>query len=46
MSTTGGLGAGRLSVSGFADTKPLDTNDTAGGRARNRRIEIIIDGAG
>jgi chemotaxis protein MotB len=46
MSTTGGLGAGRLSVSGFADTKPLDTNDTVGGRARNRRIEIIIDGAG
>jgi chemotaxis protein MotB len=46
MSTTGGLGAGRLSVSGFADTKPIDNNDTATGRARNRRIEIIIDGAG
>ena len=46
MSSTGGLGSGRLSVSGFADTKPLDSNDTAAGRARNRRIEIIIDGAG
>ena len=46
MSSTGGLGAGRLSVSGFADTKPLDNNDSAAGRARNRRIEIIIDGAG
>ena len=46
MSSTGGLGAGRLSVSGFADTKPLDSNDSAAGRARNRRIEIIIDGAG
>lgn len=46
MSSTGGLGAGRLSVSGFADTKPLDNNDSASGRARNRRIEIIIDGAG
>jgi chemotaxis protein MotB len=46
MSTTGGLGTGRLSVSGFADTKPLDNNDSATGRARNRRIEIIIDGAG
>ena len=46
MSTQGGLGAGRLSVSGFADTKPLDSNDSATGRARNRRIEIIIDGAG
>lgn len=46
MSSTGGLGAGRLSVSGFADTKPLGSNDSANGRARNRRIEIIIDGAG
>lgn len=46
MSTQGGLGAGRLSVSGFADTKPIDSNDSATGRARNRRIEIIIDGAG
>lgn len=46
MSTQGGLGAGRLSVSGFADTKPIDSNDTATGRGRNRRIEIIIDGAG
>lgn len=46
MSTQGGLGAGRLSVSGFADTKPIDSNDSAAGRARNRRIEIIIDGAG
>lgn len=45
MSTTGGLGAGRLSVSGFADTRPLESNDSAAGRARNRRIEIIIDGA-
>ena len=28
---------------GFADTRPLDTNDTATGRARNRRIEVIVD---
>ena len=46
MSTQGGLGTGRLSVSGFADTKPIDSNDSATGRGRNRRIEIIIDGAG
>jgi chemotaxis protein MotB len=46
MSTQGGLGAGRLSVSGFADTKPIESNDSAAGRGRNRRIEIIIDGAG
>lgn len=34
---------GRLMVAGFADTRPLDTNDTAAGRARNRRIEVILD---
>ena len=32
----------RLQVSGFADTRPVDTNDTAEGRARNRRVEIVI----
>jgi chemotaxis protein MotB len=31
-------------VSGHADTRPVDTNDSAAGRARNRRIEIIVDG--
>jgi chemotaxis protein MotB len=45
MSTSSGLAAGRMSVSGFADTKPLDSNDTVQGRSRNRRIEIIVDGA-
>lgn len=44
MATSGGLAAGRLSVSGFADTKPLETNNTPQGRSRNRRIEIIVDG--
>lgn len=37
------LQQGRVTVSGFADTKPLDSNDTAEGRSRNRRIEIIVD---
>ena len=34
----------RMRVNGFADTVPIDSNATAEGRARNRRIEIIIDG--
>jgi len=38
------LEPGRLSVSGFADSKPVASNDTAEGRARNRRIEVIVDG--
>ena len=35
---------GRVTVTGFADTKPLASNETAAGRSRNRRIEVIIDG--
>jgi len=32
----------RFVITGYADTKPLDTNDTPEGRAKNRRVEIII----
>ncbi len=32
----------RFSVSGYADTRPFYSNDTAEGRAYNRRIDIII----
>jgi chemotaxis protein MotB len=38
-----GIASERLEVSGFADTKPLESNDNANGRARNRRIEIIVE---
>lgn len=34
--------ARQVSVSGFADYKPVETNKTASGRAANRRVEIII----
>ena len=34
---------GNVQIAGFADTRPLDSNDTATGRARNRRIEVIVD---
>ena len=40
-----GLAAGRISVAGYADTRPIDSNDSASGRSRNRRIEVIIDSA-
>lgn len=32
----------RLSVAGYADTAPVDTNETEKGRSRNRRCDIII----
>ncbi len=37
----------RLSADGRASNQPIDTNDTAAGRSRNRRIEIMLmkDGA-
>ena len=32
----------RLGVTGYAHTSPLDTNDTAEGRAHNRRVDLVI----
>lgn len=32
----------RVVVEGLADTKPLESNDTPQGRAKNRRVELII----
>ena len=37
-----GVDSGRLQAVGFADTRPIDDNETAEGRARNRRVEIVI----
>ena len=34
----------RVSVFGYADTKPVADNSNAAGRAQNRRIEILVDG--
>lgn len=39
-----GLPPGNVSVAGFADSKPIASNDTPEGRARNRRIEVLVDG--
>ncbi len=44
ISSRAGVQMSRISVSGHADTRPVDTNNSAEGRARNRRIEIIVDG--
>jgi chemotaxis protein MotB len=32
----------KLSTMGFGEYRPLDSNDTAQGRRRNRRVEIIV----
>lgn len=33
---------GDVVAAGYADTKPIDTNETAEGRAKNRRVEILV----
>ncbi|MBI2382841.1 MAG: OmpA family protein [Gammaproteobacteria bacterium] len=39
----GGIDSGRLVVSGHADTQSLEPNATEDGRARNRRVEIVVE---
>lgn len=39
---SGELPQDRFSVAGYADTKPLVPNDSAENRAKNRRVEIIL----
>jgi chemotaxis protein MotB len=37
-----GVTAQRLSAIGYADNRPVDSNETADGRARNRRVTLLI----
>lgn len=37
-----GVSEKRFSIAGYADTKPFASNDTAEGRAYNRRVDVII----
>lgn len=37
-----GVNPGTLSAAGFGDTRPAASNDTAQGRAKNRRIEVVL----
>jgi len=32
----------RLSVAGYAENAPVDTNETEEGRARNRRVDLVV----
>lgn len=37
-----GVAASRLQATGFGETKPIDTNRTSDGKAKNRRVEFHI----
>ncbi len=37
-----GVSAQRLAVTGYADQRPAEANTTEAGRARNRRVEVMI----
>jgi outer membrane protein OmpA-like peptidoglycan-associated protein len=36
-----GIAEGRFTTAGFGASRPVDTNDTPEGRARNRRVELV-----
>jgi outer membrane protein OmpA-like peptidoglycan-associated protein len=37
-----GVDTSRVTVIGLGEDFPIDSNDTAGGRARNRRVDVIL----
>jgi chemotaxis protein MotB len=37
-----GVARDRLSIAGYADTDPVDNNDTETGRQKNRRVDLVI----
>ena len=41
-----GVNPNILSAKGFGDTHPVASNDTPDGRAKDRRIEIVLEGPG
>jgi len=42
MSTEGGISPERLSATGYGEYRPIVSNDTEAGRARNRRVDLVI----
>ena len=42
----GGVDASKITADGFGESQPVASNDTPAGRQQNRRVEIVIVGAG
>jgi outer membrane protein OmpA-like peptidoglycan-associated protein len=39
-----GVNTARIQTIGYGETRPIASNDTAGGRQQNRRIEVVVSG--
>jgi chemotaxis protein MotB len=37
-----GMPAERISIAGYADTAPVESNETEAGRQRNRRVDMVV----
>jgi outer membrane protein OmpA-like peptidoglycan-associated protein len=37
-----GIDAGRVTTEGYGQEKPIASNDTETGKARNRRLELVV----
>ena len=46
LTQNAGVPRERVVVRGMADTKPVAPNDSREGRAKNRRIEVLVDAFG
>ena len=42
LSARGGVERSRMSIGGYADVAPVESNETPEGRARNRRVDIVV----
>jgi chemotaxis protein MotB len=42
LTTRFGVPPGRMAVAGYAETVPLESNETEEGRAHNRRVDVVV----
>ena len=38
-----GIGAQRITTAGYGDERPIASNDSEEGKAKNRRLELVVE---